>query len=255
MELTIEQLIQGKATRIKNKEYFTTEAYVTPFLDRVSKMTNNFIINALPAKQISLTQDNEVNFDDIVYNRVWIQGVLPDKYAWDNHRRVISMIYALDSRTPVVKFYVGALNMACLNLCVFNPEFLSVAELEPENAINYSFLNNAMSLTDDTTATLKKLSEMEYKKDDMYAELGHWVDNCINSKISRGFGAIKLSETTPIAAYKNLFYDEKSKYYTTDNVVDGFTVYNAFTDLITQDKRDLVNKFEKTLLVKDIIGI
>lgn len=48
---------------------------------------------------------------------------------------------------------------------------------------------------------------------------------------------------------------KKSKYYTTDNVVDGFTVYNAFTDLITQDKRDLVNKFEKTLLIKDVMGI
>lgn len=41
MELTIEQLMQGKATRIKDKEYFTTEAYVTPFIDRVSKMTDN----------------------------------------------------------------------------------------------------------------------------------------------------------------------------------------------------------------------
>ena len=37
--------------------------------------------------------------------------------------------------------------------------------------------------------------------------------------------------------------------------VDGFTVYNAFTDLITQDKKDLVNKFEKTLLVKEIMDI
>ena len=55
--------------------------------------------------------------------------------------------------------------------------------------------------------------------------------------------------------YKDLFYDEKSKYYTTDDRVDGFTVYNAFTDLITQDKRDLVNKFEKTILIKDIMNI
>ena len=27
MELTIEQLMQGKATRIKDKEYFTTDVY------------------------------------------------------------------------------------------------------------------------------------------------------------------------------------------------------------------------------------
>lgn len=255
MELTTEQLFKGKATRIKEKEYFTTEAYVTPFMERVSKLTNNFIINAKPADQISLTKEGEVNFDDVIYNRVWIQGVLPEEYAWDNHKRVISMIYALDTRKPLVKFYVGALNMACLNLCVFNPEMLNVAELEPESAINYSFLRNALSLTDETASMLKQLSNMEFKRDAIFDDLGHWVDNCINAKINTGFGTVKLAESAPIDVYKDLFYDEKSKYYTTDDRVDGFTVYNAFTDLITQDKKDLVNKFEKTLLIKDIMGV
>lgn len=255
MELTTEQLFKGKATRIKEKEYFTTEAYVTPFMERVSKLTNNFIINAKPADQISLTKEGEVNFDDVIYNRVWIQGVLPEEYAWDNHKRVISMIYALDTRKPLVKFYVGALNMACLNLCVFNPEMLNVAELEPESAINYSFLRNALSLTDETASMLKQLSNMEFKRDAIFDDLGHWVDNCINAKINTGFGTVKLAESAPIDVYKDLFYDEKSKYYTTDDRVDGFTVYNAFTDLITQDKKDLVNKFEKTLLIKDIMNL
>lgn len=255
MELTVEQLFKGKATRIKEKEYFTTEQYVTPFINSVSKLTDNFIINAKPADQISLTKDGEVNFEDIIYNRVWIQGVLPDEYAWDNHKKVISMIYALDTRKPLVKFYTGALNMACLNLCVFNPEMLSVAELEPESAINYSFLRNALSLTDEIHVTLDKLSKMEFKKKDIYADLGHWVDNCITAKINNGFGTVKLTESSPIDVYKNLFYNEKSEYFTKDDRVDGFTVYNAFTDLITQDKKDLVNKFEKTLLIKDIMNI
>ena len=247
MELTMEQMLQGKATRIKDKEYFTTEAYVLPFIERVSKLTDNFIIHAKPADQISLTKEGEINFDDVIYNRVWIQGVLPDEYAYDNHKKVISMLYALDTRKPLVKFYTGALNMACLNLSVFNPEMLSVSELEPESAINYSFLRTASNLTEDIGHTLKKLSEMEFKRSDMFADLGHWVDN--------GFGNIKLSETTPIDVYKDIFYDEKSKYFTKDDRVDGFTVYNAFTELITQDKRDLVNKFEKTLLIKDIMNL
>ena len=255
MEIDLNSLLKGKATKIKNKEYFTTEQYVTPFIERVSKMTNNFIINAKPADQISLTKEGDINFDDIIYNRVWIQGILPDEYAWSNHHRVISMIYALDTRKPLVKFYVGALNSACLNLCVFNPELLSISELEPESAINYSFLRNALSLTDETHVMLEKLSNMEFKRDTIFDNLGHWVDNCINSKINYGFGTVKMAESTPIDVYKDLFYDDKSKYYTTDNVVDGFTVYNAFTDLITQDTRDLVNKFEKTILIKDIMGI
>ena len=165
------------------------------------------------------------------------------------------MSYALDTRKPLVTFYVGALSMACLNLCVFNTEMLNVYELEPETAINYSFLRNAMSMTDETNFMLKKLSEMEYKNDDIYADLVHWDDNCIKSKINMVFVSVKIAESAPIDVYKDLFYDEKSKYYTTDNVVDGFTVYNAFTELITQDKRDLVNKFEKTLLIKDVMGI
>jgi hypothetical protein len=255
MEIDFNQLMKGKATRIKDKEYFTPEAYVTPFMDRVSSLTDNFIINVKPADQISLTKEGEINFDDVIYNRVWIQAVLPDEYAWDNHRQVISMIYALDTRKPLVKFYTGALNMACLNLCVFNPNMLSVAELEPESAINYGFLKTMMTTTDDVRINLEKLSNMEFRRDTIYDNLGHWVDNCINSKYNNGFGTVKLAESTPIEVYKDLFYNEKSGYYTEADVVDGFTVYNAFTDLITQDKRDLTNKFEKTLLISNIMGI
>ena len=44
MEITIDELLQGKATRIKKNEYFPTRAYVEPFLERVSKVTDKFII-------------------------------------------------------------------------------------------------------------------------------------------------------------------------------------------------------------------
>lgn len=255
MELTVEQLLQGKATKIKEKEFFTTEAYVKPFFDRMSKYTEEFIINVKPADQISLTPSGEVNFDDIVYNRVWIQAVLPDDYAYENHKRVMSMIYALDTRKPVVKMYTGALNMACLNLCVFNPDALNVAELEPTTAINFSPVQTLMGMTDTIKVTLEKVSKMTFNRTEIYEELGLWIDRSITAKYNSGFGTVKIAESAPVNVYKSLFYDEDSKYYVQGDEVDGFTVYNAFTDLITQDKKDLVNKFEKTLLVKDIMGI
>lgn len=255
MELTVEQLLQGKATKIKEKEFFTTKAYVEPFFDRMSKYTDEFIINVKPADQISLTANGEVNFEDIVYNRVWVQAVLPDEYAYENHKRVMSMIYALDTRKPVVKMYTGALNMACLNLCVFNPDALDVAELEPESAINFSPVNILMGMTDTIKVTLEKMSKKIYTRDSIYEELGLWIDRSITAKYNSGFGTVKIAESGPINVYKSLFYDEDSSYYTKGDEVDGFTVYNAFTDLITQDKKDLVNKFEKTLLVKEIMDI
>lgn len=255
MELTVEQLLQGKATIIKGNEFFTTKAYAEPFLDRMSKYTEEFIINVKPADQISLTKDGEVNFEDIVYNRVWIQAVLPDEYAYENHRRVMSMLYALDTRKPVVKMYTGALNMACLNLCVFNPDALNTAELEPETAINFSPVQTLMGMEDTIKSTLDRLSKKTYHRNDMFEELGLWVDRCITAKYNSGFGTVKIAESAPINVYKDLFYDEESDYYVQGEEVDGFTVYNAFTDLITQDKKDLVNKFEKTLLVKEIMDI
>ena len=256
MELTLPQLLQGKATKIKDKEYYTTEQYITPFLEKMSKYTNEFIIQAKPADQISLTHNGDVNFEDIIYNRVNIEAVLPSEYCFEGHKQVVGFVYALDTRKPVVKEYMGGLRTACLNLCTFNPSALYVQELEPERAINYSFLNNCIEMVDNMGLKLKQLSEMEFSREQMYNELGMQIDRCINYKFHSDFGAIKLPESLPIEAYKNLFYNEKSEYFTKDDIVSGFNVYQAFTDIICNGKnKDLVNRFEKTLLVSRILGI
>ena len=36
---------------------------------------------------------------------------------------------------------------------------------------------------------------------------------------------------------------------------DMFRIYNAFTELISNKDKDIMNECEKTLLVKDIIGL
>ena len=256
MELTIDQLLQGKATRIKDKEYFTTEQYVTPFLERMSKFTNEFIIQAKPADQISLTPNGDVNFEDIIYNRVNIEAVLPSEYCYEGHKQVVGFVYALDTRKPVVKEYMGGLRTACLNLCTFNPAALSVQELAPEKAIDYGFLNYCIELVDNMGLKLKQLSEMEFTHEDMYNELGMQIDRCINYKFHNDFGTVKLPESLPIEVYKNLFYNEKSDYFSKEGIVSGFDVYQAYTDIICNGKnKDLVNRFEKTLLVSQILGI
>ena len=54
-----------------------------------------------------------------------------------------------------------------------------------------------------------------------------------------------------------MFIDAKSPYYISEDVdqVDMFTVYNAFTQIITDDNKDIVNKAEKTLLLKSILEL
>ena len=258
MELELSELLKGRSTLIKGKEYLSTEAYVTPFLERMSKYTNDFRVQVKLPDQITFTKEKDINVEDITFNRVNIEAILPDEYAFEGHKQVVGFVYALDTRKPIVKQYVGAIRSACLNLCVFNPSALQVQELEPEQAINYSFLTNCLSITDNINATLKQLSNVEYTKEECFTQLGTWVDNCLSSKnnFTTVGGKVKLSETIPVEAYKNLFYNDKSEYFTQNDIVTGFDVYQSFTDLICNGKKaDLVNRFEKTYLVKEIMGI
>ena len=256
MEITIEQAMSGMPTKIKDKEYFGTKAYIEPFLDRMSKYTNNFTIQVKPADQISLNKDGEVNFENIVYNRVWVEAILPGEYAYEGHQQSVRLLYALDTRKPLYKIFKNTVRMACLNLCVFSPEHLQVTELEPETAMNYTFANQVMELTDNTKAMLEKLSNTYIKRSEITDRLGEWIDNSIGASYNSGFGKVQLAESTAISAYKALVKDKESDYYTSEGDINMFDAYNAFTDIITHDKgRDMINKYEKIYLVKEIMGI
>ena len=259
MDIQLEQLLKGKQTRIKDKEYFETEAYVNPFLERMSKITSDFKVKVELPDQVTLTKEGDVNLEDITYNRVWVQAVLPEQYDVDNHQDVIGMVYGLDTRKPIVKFYRGGLNKACTNLCVFNPDYLDVQELQPESAIDYRPLDNLINKANEIKVFLEKLHGITFPRDNKFIneQLGMWVRNCLNIPYHNGINNVKLATSTAIDAYKLLFEKDSSEYYVpvTSNT-DMFNVYNAFTELISNDKdKDIMNKCEKTLLLKNILGI
>lgn len=257
MEITLPELLKGKATVIKDNEYFKTEAYVTPFLERMSKFTDDFRIQVKMPDQITKTKDGGIDMEDITYNRVWIQAVLPDEYAWDNHDEVIGFLYGLDVRKPICKMYRGGLNRACTNLCVFDPSFINIQELEPEKAINYKPVKNLMEQTSDLKLWLKTLHDTEWERTvpTIESNLGKWMRNAISQSCDLGYGKVKLGTKEVIDAYKSLFVDTKSKYYVKeDEDVNMFKVYNAFTELISNDGgKDIINKAEKTLLLRTIL--
>lgn len=256
MEISLNELLTGKGTLIKNKEYLSTEAYVTPFIERMSKFTTDFRIQVKLPDQISISKKEDLNLEDTVFNRVWVQAVLPEEYniCGDGHRESVNLLYALDTRKPVVKLFRNLLNMACLNMCVFSPSAIQVSELAPESQINYKFINDLMNMSDDTKTTLEKLKNRVIRKSHIYDTLGHWVDYCIRMKYDNGFGKVKIAESTPVEAYKSIFIDKESQYYTESDVIDFYRIYNAWTYLICNDKgKDIVNKFEKSYLAAQIL--
>lgn len=258
MELTLQQAIAGKSTSIKGKEYLSTTAYVEPFLERMSKYTDNFIFNGIQPDQITLTKDGDINLKDITWNRMWVQAVMPDEAGFDNHDRVVGMVYGLDVRKPVVKFYVGGLNRACCNLCVFSPSFLDVKELEPEKAIDYRPIDRLLTQTDNVKAILERLSnkEVEYDEVKINENLGDWVRKTLNMSFTNQLSKVKLATSSAIDVYKLLYEKEDSPYFVPKGTTtDMFNVYNAWTQIITDDSKDIINKCEKTILVGNILGI
>lgn len=258
MEITLEELLKGKPTRIKGREYFGTEQYVAPFLDRMSKYTDDFRIQAKLPDQISITREKDINFDDIVYNRVWIQAVLHDNIGFENHVKVVGMVYGLDTRKPVSKIYTGGLNCACTNLCVFNPDDIFVQELEPETPIDYRKVVPMADEVLDVSEWLKKLyhTEVPYNDRVINEELGKWVRSTLSCTYGSNLGKVKLATSAAIDAYKLLYEKEDSPYYVSvGSATNMFNVYNAWTQTITDDTRDIMNKAEKCLLLKQILHL
>lgn len=259
MNITIEQLLKGKATKIKDKEYNPTEAYVVPFLDRMEQKFPKVKYNCkveLP-KQITIDPSK---VEDITYNRVWIEAVLPDEYCVDNHDRAFGMVYGLDVRVPIVKFYNSAINRACTNLCVFNPNDLSVQAIEEKKAIDYRSLDRIMERQSEIKVFLDKLKNTTFdcSVTAVAESLGHWIDNSIEESFSNGINKASIATSTIISAYKLLFKTENSGYYVgIDNPANTnmFNVYNAFTQIITHKDTDIMNKAEKELLLLNILGI
>lgn len=254
MEITLDELLRGNATTIKHKEYFPTRNYVEPFLERMSKYTNDFRVQVKLPDQLAINEETPVN----IFNRVVVQAVLPDNLVIDNHSQVVGMVYGLDVRKPVVKLYAGALDNVCTNLCVFSPDQLNCAALEPESPINFKPINEIMNSIEDTVKFIQKLKGIQF--DCSYIntseKLGDWVKQCINVSYDNGFGKVKVAATTPIDVFKLLFDNKDSRYFVEGPVTDMYNIYGAFTQIFTDSmKRDLMNICEKTLLVKQILNI
>ena len=66
MEITLDLLLKGKPTIIKEKEFLPTTEYVGEFIKEMSRFTADFIINVTLPSQLTLTNKEE----DITFNKV-----------------------------------------------------------------------------------------------------------------------------------------------------------------------------------------
>lgn len=252
MEITTDLLLKGKPTIIKGKEYLPTADYVQPFFDEMAKFTDKFIVKVQTPNQITLTDGDE----DITYNRVWVQAVMPEKYAIDNHTEVYSLLYGLDVRTPVYKVARHYLNNACLNLCIFNPSWLSVTELQEGETFKYS-IKSLMEATNDMEIRLRNMKNtfLNRDSDSIHLLLGEQIEKVMHLEWSNLSGKTKLSTATVIDAFKSVYVDTRSPYYVKDTEeCSVFNYYNAYTEII-RDSKNFFNNIESTLLLNSLFNL
>ena len=154
------------------------------------------------------------------------------------------------------KVYRGMLNRACTNLCVFDPSWMEVNEIKPgENFIYH--ITALMEKVSHFEATIKKMKNTVLSSDveERHNRLGNWIEKCVLEEYTGTGGKVKLSPSTVIDAYNGVYFDSSSKYYVGDEDSTVFNFYNAFTEIIKDDKKDIINKFEKTLLINSLFEL
>lgn len=231
MEITLDALKLGKSTIIKDKTYLSTWEYVEPFISQLSKYTNKFICKVQPPKQLTISNQRE----DITYNKVWIQAILPNN-------EVYGFVYALDVKTPVFKVYRAYLDPEIRLTKVFDGNWIQTGLLSPTEKPEFS-IQNLMTSTSTIKIKSEVLSNTSFSLETR--DINEFLGRCINRSLLYEYksigGKVKISPSCIIKAYQETFNNlEKS--------ITWSTFYNSLCKEINDDK-DLVNIFEKTLLI------
>lgn len=246
MEITLNALLEGKPTIIREKEYFATKDYIQPFIDEMSKFTKEFVVNVQLPDQVTISNDSK----DVTYNRVWIQAIMPDKCTIDGYAETYGLIYALDARIPVYKVYRAYVNKETHNLCVFDPNWIQVYELKPETKLTYS-IRELMEKPFDIEKRLKIMKNTFISADieDVHKLLGKLINRSLLYEYRNVGGKVKISSSDVIKAFEDVYHNNNSHYYVQPTVEGSLhNYYSAFCSQITNSK-DIINRFEKTILV------
>ena len=222
MQITTNALLLGKPTIIKENQYLSTKDYVEDFLNFFEPIAKYFEINVQIPEQIT----GNISEKDITYNKVWIQAIMPDKDNIEDYNETYGLIYALDSKTPICKFYRAYRHSKTNNLCVFNLDWIETKELSPNSKFTFDF-KAMMNKVNDFERKIKLIKNNFISTDhlnDLWWSLHYLTYNDVVNKPTSNY----YVSTTTEGSYHNM--------------------YSSICNQITQGK-DIVNRFEKTLLV------
>lgn len=250
MILSENELFKGKSCVIKNKSYFQTKDYINSFKDKVKDIVKEFCYEAIAPDHI--TKDNDVL--DASFTRVLVYATLNKKQEVEGYSEVLSLVYTLDGRKPLYKVIRGFLKEGTTNLYVFDPNWMIAYELEPDKEM-YINVKQLLELESNFANNMTLLMTTEIKRVSLCGMFGNWVDRCLTSSYDNGFHSVKMSSKDIVDVYTSLFVSNKSnKFIALDKKITLFDIYKEMIEIISDDDKDIVNRFEKTILLNKILN-
>lgn len=249
-------LYTGNAVKIKEKSYFSAKNYIEPFIEKINSYTDKIVYTVKDSEIISITNGTQ----NLVFNKVLIMGIFSSQYNIvinnETFNRVIVMNYSLDCKKPYCKFYTGVID-SNYNFYAFGLNCISIQEIEEDSALDYSYIQNVINngLNDNCEIMLDQLSKTFIKVDNIKKYLGSWIDFTITNDYVTSAGKVKLSTTIPIEVYKSLVKNAESDYYITSEEVSILQILKSFINQITNDNKDIINRYEKTQLVNKLLEL
>lgn len=244
MEITKDKLLEGTATIIKDKEFLPTKEYVSPFIEEMSRFTDEFIIRVEEPNQKLITDQN----DNTTFNKVWIQAIMP---GTDDIKEIYNLAYSLDVRTPLYKVFKHYTYDG--NPVLFQANWINTEEIKDGTKLIYN-IPYFMSLTNDIPSKVEKMKKCFI--DDPHKALGEMSTKALMYEFRNIGGKVKLPSSMPLKAYEMVYMDDSSPYYVkSTEESSAWNYYQAYTSLVKDaSKKDLMSMFEKTWLVSSLFN-
>ena len=251
MSISIKSLYEGKESAIGTegtpsyKEFYGAQKYCEPFIKRMQDINAELVIDAIESNQ-------SIN-GFRTFEKVSILGVMGDFIGDTNYKPAIGLCYDIKNRKPNYKFFKAYYNpdtgvyMACKDNKVSNA-------IENDTIFDYAPVKSLIELTDEFNTMHAALDAKVHDRDDRHKLLGEWIEKASYYQEQNEYGKVKIAVNDVIKAYKSLYMDEDSPYYIDEtNNASALDILEAFVQVINDDKKDITNKYEKTLIAQRII--
>lgn len=246
MQITLEELLQGKPYKKGNLVFNSTGDIVAPFIEQVYDHVDDWIITVQAPKELAVERviDTEIDTETLeeykLYSRVAIEGILKPEYQVsingnDLHKKTVGMIYALDTNDPVAKVYTGFLRQLCMNQCIFNPSYIESRSFNaPDFNKLYRFPNTWLTQIEEEIAEFEEISSTLHRKVYQGAELkevlGHLAVQCIARYSGMGTAFNNMirfiSSNRPVGDIQNHYFNKSGEYSKND-------LYNCLTATVS----------------------